>query len=95
MTTGVIDVSDTDAVTFDKLFFFIHMLQETKLRAVLIEIKNTQQKMNDILGKKIALETRDSDRIQYFLHALRVFQAEFSAHLKEWDQLSQDVDVGL
>lgn len=34
-------------------------------------------------------------RVQYFIHTLQVFHAEFLAQLKEWDQLSQVVEVNL
>lgn len=32
-------------------------------------------------------------RVQYFIHTLQVFHAEFLAQLKEWDQLTQVVEV--
>jgi len=38
-------------------------------------------------------DSQDSPRIMYFLHALRIFQAEFSAHLKAWPEISLIVEV--
>ena len=47
----------------------------------------------------IAEESRITDaddalRVQYFLHVLRVFEAEMLAQLKHWDRLPQIVTVG-
>jgi hypothetical protein len=47
----------------------------------------------EIWNKHVIQDAHDNERIQYFLRVLRVFQAEFSAQLHDWDQLSQDVDV--
>ncbi|KAH9487374.1 hypothetical protein JR316_0001449 [Psilocybe cubensis] len=62
------------------------------MRAVLAQIKKAMAKITDISRQNNVQDTRDSDRIQHFLYALRVFQAEFSAHLKDWEQLSQVID---
>lgn len=36
----------------------------------------------------------DTVRVEYFMHVLRIFEAEMLAQLKEWEQLSQIVTVG-
>ena len=36
---------------------------------------------------------QDTDRLQYFIHALRIYEAEFSVQLKEWKRVSQIVEV--
>lgn len=67
-------------------------MQEDSLGAVLNDIKNAKKTMADILEKDLG-QSDDSQRLVYFLHALRVFQAEFSAHLKAWNEITQIVEV--
>ncbi|KDR70078.1 hypothetical protein GALMADRAFT_76693 [Galerina marginata CBS 339.88] len=67
-------------------------IDDDNLRAISADIKNAKAKISGIWNKKVIQEGDGHDRIQYFLHALRVFQAEFAAQLKDWDQLSQGVD---
>jgi hypothetical protein len=50
-------------------------------------------KINDISNRSVMQDGRDSDRLQYFIHALRIYEAEFSVHLKEWKRVSQIVEV--
>ncbi len=69
-------------------------LQEERLRAVLLEIKQTKSEIEDILHKDILQGSQNGQRIQYFLHTVRVFQAEFCSHLKDWNELSQVMDAG-
>jgi len=59
------------------------------------EITSAKVKINDILQKNIIQQSHDTNRIEYFVHALRVFQAEFAVQLKDWDLLSQQIDVSL
>jgi hypothetical protein len=66
--------------------------QENNLNAVLKDIKNAKKTITEILEKDIG-ESQDSQRLIYFLHALRIFQAEFSAHLKAWNEITQIVEV--
>lgn len=68
-------------------------MQDARLLAISADIKATKAKITEVWNKNIVRDTHDNERIQYFLHVLRVFQAEFSAQLKDWDTLSQDVDV--
>ncbi|KAF8880917.1 meiosis protein SPO22/ZIP4 like-domain-containing protein [Gymnopilus junonius] len=68
-------------------------IDEENLRVIAAEIKNAKVKINDIWSKKIIQEAHDNECIQYFVHALRVFQAEFATHLKDWDQVSLEIDV--
>ncbi|KAF8957067.1 meiosis protein SPO22/ZIP4 like-domain-containing protein [Flammula alnicola] len=67
-------------------------IDEPRLLAISTDIKAAKAKVTDIWNKHVIQDAHDNERIQYFLHALRVFQAEFSAQLKDWNQLSQDVD---
>ena len=68
-------------------------LQEERLRVVLLEIKQTKSEIEDILHKDILQGSQNGQRIQYFLHTIRVFQAEFCSHLKNWNELSQVLNV--
>ncbi|PPQ99580.1 hypothetical protein CVT26_008401 [Gymnopilus dilepis] len=68
------------------------VIDEGNLRVIAAEIKKAQVKINDIGSKKIIQESQDNECIQYFVYALRVFQAEFATYLKNWDQLSQEID---
>lgn len=52
-----------------------------------------KQKILSIMEKNKITDVDDVLRVQYFLHVLRVFEAEMLAQLKEWDQLSQIVTV--
>jgi len=69
--------------------------QDDRLRSISAEIKTAKGRIKEIFQKKVVQESGDSERIQYFLHALRVYQADFSTQLREWGQLSQEVDVRL
>ncbi|KJA20853.1 hypothetical protein HYPSUDRAFT_68178 [Hypholoma sublateritium FD-334 SS-4] len=79
--TGTIDVSAR-----------VNRVQDGRLLAISADIKAAKAKITEVWNKHIVRDTHDNERIQYFLHVLRVFQAEFSAQLKEWENLSQDVD---
>ncbi|KAJ6568977.1 meiosis protein SPO22/ZIP4 like-domain-containing protein [Mycena capillaripes] len=61
------------------------------LRENAAEVKMCKQKILSIMEKKKITDGDDILRVQYFLHVLRVFEAETLAQLKEWDQLSQIV----
>ncbi|KAF9481252.1 SPO22-domain-containing protein [Pholiota conissans] len=67
-------------------------IDESRLRSISTEVRAAKSRITEIWGKHVIQDANDNERIQYFLHALRVFQAEFSAQLHDWDQLSQDVD---
>ena len=60
---------------------------------VLAEIKACKDQIVEITENQKIKEESEILRVQYFIHTLRVFNAEFSAYLKEWDQLSILVDV--
>ncbi|KAJ7615258.1 meiosis protein SPO22/ZIP4 like-domain-containing protein [Mycena polygramma] len=62
-----------------------------RLRENAVEVKICKQKISSIMEKNKITERDDILRVQYFLHVLRVFEAEMLAQLKEWDQLSQIV----
>jgi hypothetical protein len=67
-------------------------VQEDGLSAVLKEIMNAKKTIADILEKDLE-QSQDGQRLVYFLHALRIFQAEFSAHLKSWNEITQIIEV--
>ena len=69
--------------------------QDDRLLSISAEIKTAKDRIMEICEKKVVQESGDSERIQYFLHALRVYQAELSTQLRDWAQLSQEVDVRL
>jgi hypothetical protein len=64
------------------------------LRENATEIQACKQKILSIMAKNKITDGDDIVRVQYFLHVLRVFEAEMLAQLKEWDQLLQIVTVG-
>ena len=69
------------------------VIQEDRLRTSTAEIKAAMDKITDIYNRNAVQDGQDSDRLQYFVHALRIYEAEFSAHLKEWKRVSQIVEV--
>jgi hypothetical protein len=96
-TTGAIDVSlwcDTPGWWLLSSSM-LTLPQDDRLRSISAEIKTAKGRIKEICDKKVVQESGNSERIQYFLHALRVYQAEFSTQLREWAQLSQEVDVRL
>ncbi|KAJ7791757.1 meiosis protein SPO22/ZIP4 like-domain-containing protein [Mycena olivaceomarginata] len=62
-----------------------------RLRENATEIQACKQKILSIMAKNKITDGDDILRVQYFLHVLRVFEAEMLAQLKEWDQLLQIV----
>ena len=69
------------------------VLQEDRLRTGIAEIKAAMDKITDISNKNVMQDGQDSDRLQYFIHALRIYEAEFSVQVKEWKRVSQIVEV--
>jgi len=67
--------------------------QATSLRETSENIAAAKTKISDILNKGILRDDEDSDRLQYFMHALRVFQTEFLAQRKAWNDLALVVEV--
>ena len=67
--------------------------QVERLRVITADIKTSKNRITDILNKAKTLDEGEGDRIQYFLHILRIFETEFLVHLKEWNQISQIVQV--
>ena len=67
--------------------------QVERLRVIAADIKTSKNRITDILNKAKTLDEGEGDRIQYFLHILRVFETESLVHLKEWNQISQIVQV--
>ena len=69
------------------------VIQEDRIRNSTLEIKAAMDKITDISNRNVMQDGRDSDRLQYYIHALRIYEAEFSVQLKEWKRVSQIVEV--
>ena len=86
----------TNSINVSLIWFesssLITPMQEDGLKAVLKEIQSAKKTIADILEKELG-QSPDNQRLVYFLHALRIFQAEFSVHLKNWDEITQIVEV--
>ncbi|KAJ7259902.1 meiosis protein SPO22/ZIP4 like-domain-containing protein [Mycena rebaudengoi] len=63
----------------------------SRLSENVAEIKKCKHKILMITENNKITDTEDVQRVQYFLHVLRVFEAETLAQLKDWDQLLQVV----
>ncbi|KAJ7115262.1 meiosis protein SPO22/ZIP4 like-domain-containing protein [Mycena epipterygia] len=61
------------------------------LRENAAEVRTCKDRIFSIVEKNKITDADDILRIQYFLHVLRVFEAEMLAQLRDWDQLSQIV----
>ncbi|KAF8867919.1 hypothetical protein BD779DRAFT_1685070 [Infundibulicybe gibba] len=64
---------------------------EVRLRAIAAEIRSCKARTTNIMNKNIFGEG-DIHRTEYFVHTLRVFEAELLAQLKDWDGLSQVIE---
>lgn len=69
------------------------VIQEDRLRTSTAEIKAAMDRITDISNRNVIQDSQDSDRLQYFIHALRIYETEFSVQLKEWKRVSQIVEV--
>ena len=90
MATGVIDVSRTFHLRTQVKSFVI---QEDRLRASTAEIKAAMDKVSGISNINVVQDGPDFDRLQYFMHVLRIYEVEFSVQLKEWKRVTQIVEV--
>ncbi|KAK2464868.1 hypothetical protein APHAL10511_002944 [Amanita phalloides] len=63
------------------------LLKDDQLRRVTVEINSCKKGIIDILNQRKVQDEADITRAQYFIHTLRVFEAEFLARLKQWDAL--------
>ncbi|KIM47342.1 hypothetical protein M413DRAFT_23558 [Hebeloma cylindrosporum] len=52
-------------------------IDDDRLSSISADIKTAKGRIKEICEKKIVQASGDNERIQYFLHALRVYQAEF------------------
>ncbi|KAJ3735950.1 meiosis protein SPO22/ZIP4 like-domain-containing protein [Lentinula guzmanii] len=59
------------------------------MREISAEIKSCKTRISHIIESEKITGDDDLLRAQYFLHTLRVFEAEILAQLKDWDQLSK------
>ncbi|KAF9467007.1 hypothetical protein BDZ94DRAFT_1212000 [Collybia nuda] len=64
---------------------------DTQFANVAAEIKTSKNRIMEIMNKNKIKNDGDALRVQYFIHTLQVFHAEFLVQLKEWDQVSQVV----
>ncbi|KAJ6559308.1 meiosis protein SPO22/ZIP4 like-domain-containing protein [Mycena sp. CBHHK59/15] len=62
-----------------------------RLRQNAAEVKACKHRILSIMEKNKITDADDGLRMQYFLHVLRVFEAEILAQLNDWDHLSQIV----
>ncbi|KAE9404331.1 hypothetical protein BT96DRAFT_853832, partial [Gymnopus androsaceus JB14] len=62
-----------------------------EIREISEEIKSCKTRISQIIESNKVSGDGDLLRAQYFLHTLRVFEAEMMAQLKDWDQLSRVV----
>lgn len=69
------------------------VIQEDRLRTSTAEIKAAMDRITDISNRNVIQDSQDSDRLQYFIHALRIYETEFFVQLKEWKRVSQIVEV--
>ncbi|KAF8883838.1 hypothetical protein BD779DRAFT_1674370 [Infundibulicybe gibba] len=69
----------------------LHIGIEVRLRAIAAEIRSCKARTTNIMNKNIFGEG-DIYRTEYFVHTLRVFEAELLAQLKDWDGLSQVIE---
>ena len=90
VATGVIDVSQ---ISVDEYKHTMFVIQEDRIRNSTLEIRAAMDKITDISNRNVTQDGRDSDRLQYYIHALRIYEAEFSVQLKEWKRVSQIVEV--
>ncbi|KAJ3982962.1 meiosis protein SPO22/ZIP4 like-domain-containing protein [Lentinula detonsa] len=59
------------------------------MREISAEIKSCKARISHIIESEKITGDDDLLRARYFLHTLRVFEAEILAQLKDWDQLSK------
>ncbi|KAL1733003.1 meiosis protein SPO22/ZIP4 like-domain-containing protein [Schizophyllum commune] len=64
-------------------------LDVNALRDVADGLLICQNRIADILAKDVLVAEEELSRVQYFVHALHVFQAEMYVHLKEWDSFGK------
>ncbi|PPQ65610.1 hypothetical protein CVT24_011819, partial [Panaeolus cyanescens] len=67
-------------------------IDDERLRNVTAELKAAKSKIADICNKNVIQDDQAKERVQYFLHALKVFEAEFLVQLREWDSLATLVE---
>jgi hypothetical protein len=73
----------------------MHPTQVAAGRGVLDDLRKGVVKMCEVIdGNKIPDES-DIVRVNYFVHTLRVFQAEMLVHLKDWEGLQTVIGVCL
>lgn len=93
-STATDDTVNVQSFSRVYLVGLIFLSQVERLRENAVEVKACKHRILAIMGKNKITDPDDILRIQYFLHVLRVFEAEMLAQLKQWDQLSQIVTVG-
>lgn len=64
------------------------VVEEDQPRAVSAEISTCKKNIVNFLDQKKLPNETDVTRAQYFVHTLRVFEVEFLAQLKRWDDIA-------
>ncbi|KAM6497714.1 hypothetical protein JOM56_005662 [Amanita muscaria] len=64
------------------------VVEEDQLRAVSAEISTCKKNIVNFLDQKRLPNETDVTRAQYFVHTLRVFEVEFLAQLRRWDDIA-------
>ncbi|KAF7311279.1 hypothetical protein MKEN_01029500 [Mycena kentingensis (nom. inval.)] len=60
----------------------------TRTRSIAVQITQAKQSILSITTRNAVHSPDDQTRLEYFLHVLRVFEAEMFAQLKEWEALA-------
>ncbi|TFK38784.1 meiosis protein SPO22/ZIP4 like-domain-containing protein [Crucibulum laeve] len=66
-------------------------VDKDRLYSIAADIKASKNKIVAVVSKNKIQDDNDRSRVQYFIHVLQVFEAEFLVQLKDWDQVSQIV----
>ncbi|KAJ3763352.1 meiosis protein SPO22/ZIP4 like-domain-containing protein [Lentinula raphanica] len=64
-------------------------IKDEQMREITAEIRSCKARISQIIENNKITGDDDLLRSRYFLHTLRIFEAEILAQLNDWDQLSQ------
>ncbi|KAF8637477.1 hypothetical protein AX16_010805 [Volvariella volvacea WC 439] len=67
-------------------------IDATRLRGIAAEVRSCKHRLTELAGSPQLASPADAERVQYFTHTLRIFEAEIFAQLKSWDQLSEVIE---
>jgi len=63
------------------------------MHSVASAIITTKGKIERLMNMPAMVTSGDLDRLQYFIHALRLFEAEIATHTKNWARLRKLIEV--